>query len=96
MPRGQKKAPEDMTAAEELLMVLQWAEQMDFQNIAAALRRIIGKLSLKGSFAQRSFVLPIQCLNRCNIWSLPGEPAIAQMTVANRLRTTLTITNEAT
>jgi len=48
MPRGRKKAADHLTAEEELRMVLQWAEQMDFQNIAAALRRIMGKVSQNG------------------------------------------------
>jgi hypothetical protein len=48
MPRGRKKDPANMTAEEELRSILQWAEQMQLENIAAALRRVLRKLSHKG------------------------------------------------
>ena len=44
MPRGRKKDPANMTAAEELRSLLQWAEQMKLENVAAALRRVLSKL----------------------------------------------------
>jgi hypothetical protein len=47
MPR-QKKTPENMTAEEELQQLLKWAEQVQLENIAAALRRVLAKLSHKG------------------------------------------------
>lgn len=39
-----KKDPERMTAEEELRSLLKWAEQQRFENVAAALRRILTKL----------------------------------------------------
>jgi hypothetical protein len=44
MPRGRKPKPENMTAEEELRSLRQWAEQQDFRNVAAALRRVLTKL----------------------------------------------------
>jgi hypothetical protein len=44
MPRGRKPKPENMTAEEELRCLLQWAEQQDFRNVAATLRRVLTKL----------------------------------------------------
>ncbi len=43
MPRYNKN-PDTMTAADELRSLLKWAEQQGFENVAAALRRTIGKL----------------------------------------------------
>ena len=43
MPR-RNKDPENMTAKEELLSLLNWAERMQLVNIAAALRRVVAKL----------------------------------------------------
>jgi hypothetical protein len=43
MPR-RRKDPENMTAEEELLSVLDWAKRMQLFNIAAALRRVLTKL----------------------------------------------------
>ncbi|MCU1259326.1 MAG: hypothetical protein JWO80_2211 [Bryobacterales bacterium] len=48
MPR-QKKDPEHMTAEEELRSLLKWAEQTNHENVATALRRVLAKLSRKGS-----------------------------------------------
>jgi len=45
MPRH--KDPENLTAQEELLSVIGWAEQMQFFNIAAALRRVLATLDAK-------------------------------------------------
>ena len=39
-----KKDAADMTAEEELRMLLQWAERMHFENVAAAVRRVLAKL----------------------------------------------------
>jgi hypothetical protein len=44
MPCGRKKYPEHMTAKEELRSLLKWAEQVHFENVAAALRRILAKM----------------------------------------------------
>jgi hypothetical protein len=48
MPRGRKKDPANMTAEEELRSLLQWAEKMRLENVAAVLRRVLAKLSDKG------------------------------------------------
>jgi hypothetical protein len=53
MPGGRKKDPANMTAEEELRSLLQWAEQMQLENVAAALRRVLAKLSRKGSFVRK-------------------------------------------
>jgi len=42
MPRRNRN-PDAMTAADEIRAVLAWAEQADFVNIAAALRRALAK-----------------------------------------------------
>jgi hypothetical protein len=41
---GRKKDPTHMTAEEELRSLLQWAEQTQHENVAAAIRRILAKL----------------------------------------------------
>jgi len=48
MPRGRKKDPANMTAEEEVRSLLQWAKQVQLENVAAALRRVLFKLSRKG------------------------------------------------
>lgn len=42
MPRYNKD-PTTMTAQEELRSLLKWAEQQRFENVAAALRRVLAK-----------------------------------------------------
>ena len=42
MPR--KKLPEHMTAEEELRTLVQWADEVQLENVAAALRRILTKI----------------------------------------------------
>jgi hypothetical protein len=42
--RHRRAHPETMTAKEELFCLLAWAEQQRLTNIAAALRRVLGKL----------------------------------------------------
>jgi hypothetical protein len=44
LPMPRYKAPEHMTAVEELRRLLKWAEQQGFSNVAAALRRVLIKL----------------------------------------------------
>jgi hypothetical protein len=44
MPRPKDIDLADMTAEEELRSLLQWAEQQKFENVAAALRRVLAKL----------------------------------------------------
>lgn len=39
-----KKDPERMTAEAELQSLLKWAEQMRFDNVTAALQRIVAKM----------------------------------------------------
>ena len=53
MPRRKDIDLADMTAEQELQSLLKWAEQVKLENVAAVLRRILAKLSRKGSFAQR-------------------------------------------
>jgi hypothetical protein len=55
MPHGRKKDPANMTAEEELRNLLQWAEQMQLENVAAVLRRVLIKLSHKGSFMEHHY-----------------------------------------
>jgi hypothetical protein len=51
MPRGRKKNPEHMTAVEELRSLLQWAERMQLENVAAALRRVLAKMLISAVHA---------------------------------------------
>jgi hypothetical protein len=63
-----------MTAEEELRSLLQWAEQMQLENVAAALRRVLIKLSRKGSISL--LLLPI---NACGVLGLcAAAPACYQ------------------
>jgi predicted RNA-binding protein with RPS1 domain len=47
-----REVAETMTAEEELRSLLKWAEQTQHENVAAALRRVLVKLSRKGSNLQ--------------------------------------------
>jgi hypothetical protein len=41
--------PEQMTIDEELSSLLAWAEQQHFENVSAALRRVMTKLEARGA-----------------------------------------------
>lgn len=53
MPRRKDIDLTDMTAEQELQSLLKWAEQVKLENVAAVLRRMVAKLSRKGSFVRQ-------------------------------------------
>jgi hypothetical protein len=60
MPRGRKEDRQTLTDQQEVRAPLQWAEQVQFENIAAALCRALAKLPVSQTVV--SSPAPQHCL----------------------------------